>query len=79
MTSFRFTKEGLPIDSKDDKGRVIAAMGAALLHISEKFLKEYAYGKFKRILIHTEKEIIMLSEKDDNGVLSVLKGDSSLS
>lgn len=71
--NFKFTKEGLPIDSQDAMDRVIAAMSAAILHISEKYIQEYGCGKLKRILIETEGEILMLREKDDTGILSILE------
>ena len=69
MKSFKFTVEGLPIDSKDAKDRVIAAMSAAILHISKKFVKEYACGPLKRILIEADDEILMLSKEGENGIL----------
>ena len=69
MKSFKFTVEGLPIDSKDAKDRVIAAMSAAILHISKKFVKEYACGPFKRILIEADDEFLMLSIEGENGIL----------
>lgn len=77
MKSFKFTKEGLPIGSNfphdsDDK------RGAAILSVSERYVKEYTLGNLKRILIETGNDTIVLSKTGENGVLSILKRDYSL-
>ncbi|MFX0005253.1 MAG: hypothetical protein ACFFA7_01935 [Promethearchaeota archaeon] len=76
MKSFNFTKEGLPLDSEDKGDKLIAAISAAVLHISEKFVKEYGCGTLKRILIEAEDEILVLEGKDKNGTLSILESNN---
>ena len=82
MKSFNFTKEGLPLDPNDSQDvdkKVIAAMSAALLHISEQYAKEYALGNLKRTLIDTGKEILVLSKRGENGLLTIFEDKSELS
>lgn len=72
MKFFKFTKKGLRIASQylqDVNDARIAAMSAAILSISERYLKEYAFGNLKRILIDTSDETIILSEKGEEGLL----------
>jgi predicted regulator of Ras-like GTPase activity (Roadblock/LC7/MglB family) len=76
MKSFNFTKEGLPLDSEDKDERLIAAISAAILHISEKFIKEYGCGTLKRILIEAEHEVLVLEGKDKIGTLSILESNN---
>lgn len=76
MKSFNFTKEGLPLDSEDKGDKLIAAISAAVLHISEKFVKEYGCGTLKRILIEAEDEILVLEGKDKNGTLSIIESNN---
>ena len=79
MKRFKFTKEGLPITSSyfdfDDKR--VAAMGAAILSVSERYVEEYTLGNLKRISIHAGDEILVLSKIGENGVLSIWKKDYS--
>ncbi|MFX1456724.1 MAG: roadblock/LC7 domain-containing protein [Promethearchaeota archaeon] len=70
MKYFEFTEEGLPIDSEDDFDKRIAAIGATLLNNSKKFTVECACGNLKQIQIHTEDEILLLSKKGENGLLT---------
>jgi len=81
MKFFKFTKEGLPIDSEflqDVDGRRIAAMSAAILSVSERYVKEYACGNLKRILIHAGDEILVLSKRGENGLLSIIESNRDL-
>lgn len=73
MKYFEFTEDGLPIDSEDDTDRKLAAIGATLLNNSEKFAREYACGNLKQIQIHTEDDILFLSRKGENGLLTIAK------
>lgn len=76
MKSFKFTKEGLPIASNYSQGnddKRIAAMSAAILSISERYVKEYSCGDLKRILIHAGDERLVLSKRGENGLLSIMK------
>ena len=81
MKFFNFTKEGLPIDSESLQGvdnKWIAAICAVILNVSESFLKEYALGKLKRILIDAGDEAFILSRKGENGLLSIIESNRDL-
>ena len=69
MKSFKISAEGLPIDSQDAKDKIIAAVCAAILNISKNYVKEYACGPLKRVLIEADDEILMISQEGENGIL----------
>ena len=76
MKSYKFTKEGLPIASnysQDVDDKRIAAMSAAILSISERYVKEYGRGNLKRISIHAGDEILVLTKRGENGLLSIME------
>ena len=78
MKFFKFTKEGLPISSdftQDVDDKRIAAMSATILSVSERYVKAYAIGNLKRILIDTGNEILVLSKRGENGLLSIIKSN----
>ena len=62
------SREGLPIASalsrEIDEGR-IAAMSAAILSVSEGYVREYGIGRLKRILMDTGDESIVLVKKGE--------------
>jgi predicted regulator of Ras-like GTPase activity (Roadblock/LC7/MglB family) len=79
MKFFKFTKEGLPIDSdfsqEIDEGR-IAAMSAAILSVSERYVKEYGIGNLKRILLDAGDVMLVLSKQGEEGFLRLMASDN---
>ncbi|MFX0021893.1 MAG: hypothetical protein ACFE9S_06170 [Candidatus Hermodarchaeota archaeon] len=79
MKFCKFTLEGLPIDSNlwiDTDEKKIAAMSAAILHISTKFIHQYALGDIKRVVIDVGDEELVLSKQEEHGILSFFKKDN---
>jgi len=81
MKFFKFTREGLPIDSEflhDVVVKKIAAISEAILNISEWYLKEHTRGNLKRILIETGDKILVLSIRGEDGILSIMESNYEL-
>jgi predicted regulator of Ras-like GTPase activity (Roadblock/LC7/MglB family) len=70
-----FSVEGLPIASalaRDVNDGLVSAMGAAILSMSERGVKELARGELKRILIEGIDGSIILSKAGENAILCTL-------